>query len=126
MAGWVDNAGKLKLEEVYRFDNEPIHIGETLCWDIERRTHDMFQGLEMAFVMARDAGRPVKSIGIDSWGVDFGLLDGDGQLTGPVVHYRDHRTSGCMEEVFDIVSKSQIFERTGIQFLSFNTIYQLH
>ncbi len=126
MAAWLDASGKLKLEEIHRFDNEPVHEGETLCWDFDRLIDDIFKGLEMAFVMARDAGRPVISIGIDSWGVDFGLVDGDGHLTGPIVHYRDSRTNGCMEEVFDTVSRQEIFTRTGIQFLPFNTIYQLY
>src|SRR5205823_14735181 len=75
---------------------------------------------------ARELGREIRSIGVDSWGVDYGLIDADGQLIELPICYRDERTQGVMEEVFMRVPREEIFRRTGIQFLQFNTLFQLY
>lgn len=125
MAGWLDGDRRIVLEEVRRFENMPVERDGVLCWDMDGLLSEIAEGLKEGFIAARDAGRPVASIGVDSWAVDFGLVDESGELTGPVVHYRDARTEGMMERVFEVISQREIFARTGIQFLPFNTIYQL-
>ena len=124
ISGWMENE-KIVLSEEHRFENVPIRVGESLCWDFDRLMSDILKGLEQAFTNARKNRRPVRSIGIDSWAVDFGLTDVNGKLTGPVVHYRDGRTIGQMDKVFNRISRERLFEITAIQFLPFNTIYQL-
>src|SRR6185436_8557998 len=74
---------------------------------------------------ARELGRPIRSIGVDSWGVDYALFDAQGNLVELPICYRDERTQGLMEQVFTLVPREEIFERTGIQFMPFNTIFQL-
>lgn len=125
MAGWLNEDEYIELEEVRRFENVPVEREGTLCWDFDRLISEIAEGLGNGIAAARDAGRPVVSIGVDSWAVDFGLIDENGALTGPVVHYRDARTDGMMERVFEQIPQREIFARTGIQFLPFNTIYQL-
>ncbi len=112
---------KLSIQEVHRFPNDPVKIADTLYWDFFRLFQEMRTGLAKA---VRDGGAPA-SIGIDTWGVDFGLLDRDGRLLGNPVHYRDARTDGMMEYAYGIVSKERIFEHTGLAFMQFNTLYQL-
>lgn len=112
--------GRLTLTQVHRFANEPVRIMDTLYWD-PLRTH---QEIKLAIAAARQEG-PLRGIGVDSWGVDFGLLGRDGALLANPVHYRDARTDGAMEETFRSISRARIFEITGIQFMQFNTIYQL-
>lgn len=111
---------RLELEEIHRFPNDPVQIGERLHWDILRLYYEMEQGLSIA---ARN--HSIQSIGIDSWAVDFGLLSKEDELLGNPIHYRDPHTNGMMEEVFSQIAKRDIFAKTGIQFLPFNTIYQL-
>ncbi|SNT65456.1 rhamnulokinase [Asanoa hainanensis] len=108
---------RLDLTEVARFENVPVRVAGTLHWDILRLYDGVLQGL-------RAAG-PVASVGIDSWAVDYGLLDADGRLLGNPVHYRDNRTEGIMAKVAAEVTPAQLYSTTGIQFLPFNTIYQL-
>ena len=79
----------------------------------------------MAGSRARELGRPVQSLGVDTWAVDYGLLDADGELIANPICYRDDRTKDAMERVFRLVPRKTIFEKTGIQFQNFNTIYQL-
>ena len=110
----------IQTEELHRFDNSPVAIGGVLYWDILRLFHELKTGI----VKAKLRGG-FDSIGIDTWGVDFALLDKDGKMLGNPVHYRDRRTEHMQEEVFGIVSKEEIYKTTGIQFLDFNTIYQL-
>lgn len=117
--GTYDN-GKISLKEVHRFSNDPVNIRGTLYWDALRLFHEIKQGILKAH---HDGG--FDSIGIDTWGVDFGLLDKNGQLLENPVHYRDARTDNIMEEVFKIVPKEEIYQRTGCQFASLNTIFQL-
>lgn len=112
--------GKIEIEELHRFDNSPVTINGVLYWDILRLYHELKAGI----VKAKLAGG-FDSIGIDTWGVDFALIDKNGNMLGNPVHYRDRRTEKMQEEVFKTVSKEEIYKATGIQFLDFNTIYQL-
>ncbi len=112
--------GRMTMEEVHRFSNDPVQVGDFLYWDILRLYHDVKQGIIKSRLKEK-----IESIGIDSWAVDFGLIGKNGELLGNPYHYRDHQTDGIMEKVFAIVPKEEIFKRTGIQFLQFNTIYQL-
>ena len=119
MAGQVSGSG-LVLHEVHRFPNQPVTAGGTLYWDILRLYADVRHGLESA---ARQF--PLASVGIDSWGVDYGLLDESGALLGNPVHYRDARTERVAPRVLAAVPAAELYAVTGIQHLPFNTIYQL-
>ncbi len=112
---------RLRLTEVHRFANGPIRAADGLHWDVQRLFEEMKHGLALC---REQYGRPA-SIGVDTWGVDFALLDERGKLLGEPFHYRDSRTEGVMEEAFKRVPRAEIFEQTGIQFLPFNTLYQL-
>ena len=114
------HAGVLSLNEVCRFPNEPVHDHGSLHWDILRLWLEIKRGLERASVT------PLESIGVDTWGCDYALLGERGQLLENPYHYRDPRTDGVMEAVWQRVSREQIYAVTGIQFLSFNTLYQLY
>jgi len=107
-----------KVEEVHRFINEPVHRRRHLRWNIQRLWGEVIRSIESSLDDS-------SSIGICTWGVDYGLLDGDGNLLEEPIHYRDPRTEGVMEWVFDKIPKKTIFKRTGVQFLPLNTIYQL-
>ena len=111
---------KIDIKELHRFDNSPVMIDGVLYWDILRLYHELKTGI----VKAKLAGG-FDSIGIDTWGVDFALIDKNGKMLSNPVHYRDRRTEKMQEEVFGIISKEEIYKATGIQFLDFNTIYQL-
>ncbi len=111
------DAQQLHTEEVYRFANVPVAVHKTLHWDILRLWADVQTGI--AKVGQAD------SIGIDTWAIDFGLLDKAGHLLGNPVHYRDSRTNGMLEYVFSKVKRDEVFDQTGIQILPFNTLYQL-
>jgi rhamnulokinase len=111
----------LQLEEVRRFSNQPITVGETLYWDVL----GMFSNIQQALDKAK-AGGALRSVGVDTWGVDFGLLDRKGNLIGNPVHYRDRRTEGMMAKVCEKVPREEIFNTTGIMFLELNTLYQLY
>lgn len=115
----------LSMHEIHRFDNEPVYASGTLFWDVLRLYHETLSGIRKGVSQVREGGGRVDSLGIDSWGVDFALLDKKGRLAGNPVHYRDHRNDGMMERTFKKISKERIFELTGIQFLPFNTIFQL-
>ena len=110
---------RLAVEEVRRFGNDPVRLGARLHWDVLRLFHELKQSLTAA-VPAKPA-----SLGIDSWGLDFGLLGANGELLGNPYHYRDEQTRGMMEEVWALVPREEIFVRTGIQFMPINTLYQL-
>jgi rhamnulokinase len=109
--------GRLTLDELARFPNEPVRVGGRLYWDILALYRSILEGLRSA--------PPLDGIGIDSWGVDHGLLDADGVLLGNPVHYRDARTDGVPERVFAEVGAAELYRRTGIQVLPFNTVFQL-
>jgi rhamnulokinase len=96
-----------------------------LRWDLSKIFAEIKAGLRAAGEGARRLGRPVVSVGVDSWGVDYGLIDADGNLVEEPICYRDERTAGVMEQVFEMAPRAEIFARTGIQFLAFNTIFQL-
>ena len=113
--------GELELIEVHRFPNDPVRLPDGLHWDILRLYGDVLLGLREA---SRMAGGLV-SIGIDSWAVDYGLLDEAGSLLGDPYHYRDERTAGGVEAVAALIPPAKLYARTGLQFLPFNTIYQL-
>jgi len=112
---------KIELEELHRFSNDPVQVGDTLFWDVLRLFYEIKQGL----VKSKSHG-PIDSLGIDTWGVDFGLIDERGYLLENPVHYRDVRTQGIMEKVFEIVPKAELYSRTGIQMTYFNTLFQLY
>ena len=118
--------GELFLEEVRRFHYPPSQSAGALRWDLPNILNEIKAGVRQAGEMARTLGRPIRSIGVDSWGVDYGLIDSEGRLLENPVCYRDSRTQGTMEQVFARVTRDEIFERTGIQFLVFNTLYQLY
>ncbi|MHC4426861.1 MAG: rhamnulokinase, partial [Planctomycetota bacterium] len=121
MVGSV-SADKLVLEEIHRFSNGPIEEDGSLRWDFDRLLSEVKVGIGKA---AKAAGAQVWGIGIDSWGVDFGLLDADGKLIENPYHYRDSQTDGMKEKAFELMSKREIYESTGLQFLQFNSLYQL-
>jgi len=114
--------GRLDLQEIHRFPNSPCKAGGHLYWDSLKLFEEMKRGLGLAF---QQAGGHLESLGIDTWGVDFGLIDAAGELLGNPVHYRDARTDGIFEKAFDVVPRAEIFQQTGIQFLQFNTLFQL-
>ena len=121
MAGlW--NGKRIRLEELHRFPNGPVEIGGTLRWDVLRLWSEIQLGLRVA---ARKFGKAVKSVGVDTWGVDFVLLSKRNELLGQPFHYRDSRTRGVMERAFKRLSRPEIFAATGLQFMEFNTLYQL-
>ncbi|GCE12878.1 rhamnulokinase [Tengunoibacter tsumagoiensis] len=112
----------LSIVDTHRFPNEPVHVQGHMYWDILRLFHEIKQGL----IATRLKGyTELQSIGIDTWAVDFGLLDINGDLLGNPYHYRDPQTDGIMEALLKRVPRSELFQQTGIQFLPFNTIYQL-
>ena len=113
------------LEEIHRFRYPPYFDGKFLRWNFELIFEEVKAGLRSAGARASELGRPVASIGVDSWGVDYGLVDASGNLAADPVCYRDSRTDEAMDRVFALVPRDQIFERTGIQFQKFNTLYQL-
>ncbi|MFN3699637.1 MAG: rhamnulokinase, partial [Dictyoglomus sp.] len=113
---------KLYLEEVHRFVNRPVEILGRLYWNVTQIFQDIKDGLTKAFVKYKD----IESIGIDTWGVDFGLITKEGYLLGIPVCYRDHRTDGIFEKAFQVMSKEKIYELTGIQIMQINTLFQLY
>lgn len=113
--------GKLMMEEVHRFENGIAEKDGELCWDLEHLFHEIKQGLKKC----REIGKLPVLIGIDTWAVDFVLLDKENKVLGNTVSYRDSRTKGMDDKVYSIIPEEQLYERTGIQKLIFNTIYQL-
>ena len=121
IAGWLDQ-GRIVMEEVHRFGNRQVRLGDHVYWDFPALFEDMKAGLKKAAAK----GYNVKSIGIDTWGVDFGLIDRDGQLLGNPVCYRDARTAGVPEEVAKVINPSAHYATTGIQVMEINTLSQLY
>ncbi len=111
---------KISLKEIHRFTNDPVILVDTMYWDVLRLFHDIKIGL----IKAKQEGK-IQSLGIDTWGVDFGLLDKNGKLLENPVHYRDARTKGMMEKVFSKMDKEKLYNVTGNQFMELNTIFQL-
>lgn len=112
---------RLSVVEVHRFPNIPVRTRGTLHWDVLRLYEEVLEGLTAVAGMSK----AVDSVGVDSWGVDFGLLDRDGRLVQNPVHHRDRRTEGAMDGLFAEVPAREIYERTGIQLMPINTLVQL-
>ncbi len=113
--------GRIVLEEVYRFPNGMKKVDGQLCWDVG----ELFGHIKAGMKKCREIGRIPVSMGIDTWGVDYVLLDGQDRIVGNTVGYRDGRTKGMDEEVYKMIPLDRLYERTGIQKAIFNTIYQL-
>lgn len=113
---------KLTLNEVHRFGNGPVRLPDGLHWDVLRLWSEIKTGITAAI---QSGAQPV-GIGLDTWGVDFALLDKNGALLGNPFHYRDARTDGVVEKAFERIPRAGIFAQTGIQFMQLNTLYQLY
>ena len=118
--GWMDK-GKIRMEEIYRFENKLEKRNGHRCWDLDHLFHEVVEGLHKC----KELDRIPASVGIDTWGVDFVLLDAHGNVLGNTVAYRDGRTKGMDEEVYKVISESELYGRNGIQKQLFNSIYQL-
>jgi rhamnulokinase len=121
VAGLFDGK-KLALEEGHRFDNGGVLIADRMQWDLLALWSNIKNGLRQA---AGTYGQRVKSIGVDTWGVDFGLVGRNDEILGNPYHYRDRRTSGMFAKTFEIVPREQVFAETGLQFMEINTLYQV-
>lgn len=121
VAGLFDGK-RLELAEVYRFENGPIAAAGNLYWDLLRLWSEMTSGLRAA---GQKYTGQIASVGVDAWGVDFGLLGRNDELLGNPYNYRDSRTNGMLEKTFEIINREEIFEITGCQFMEINTLYQL-
>ena len=119
--GYIED-GKLKLQEIYRFENGIVDIDGTLCWDIQKLFTEIKNGLKEC----KNRGIIPDTVAIDTWGVDYVLLDENKKEIMPAVAYRDARTSGIPEEIDKIIPRKELYERTGIQANNFNSIYQLY
>ncbi|MBI5961895.1 MAG: rhamnulokinase [Chloroflexi bacterium] len=118
MLGRIDE--RLTLEEIHRFSNGPVHVGSHIHWDVLRLWSEIQNCLRVA-----SANSSLAAIGLDTWGVDFGLLDSSDRLIGNPYHYRDTRTNGMIEAVCQVVPREDIYNQTGIQFMQLNTLFQL-
>ncbi len=110
------------IEEIHRFDNVPLEQDGTIRWNFSSLMNHIKEGVAKA---CRTASGPIVSIGVDSWGVDFGLIDSEGRLLENPYHYRDSRTDGMMEKAFERMGKRQMYDQTGIQFAQYNSVFQL-
>ena len=113
--------GRIVLEEVYRFENGPKKRGGRLCWDFDALAREVVNGLKACAKL----GKVPATLGVDTWGVDFALVDREGRVLGDTVAYRDSRTQGMDALVEELIPAQELYRRTGIQKQSFNTIYQL-
>lgn len=120
MLGWVED-GVMRVEEVYRFENGLVEQNGRLCWDVERLTDEIVRGLRRC----GESGRVPETVAIDTWGVDFVLVDAAGERVGEAVAYRDGRTAGVPERVDTLIPWEELYARTGLSRQSYNTIYQL-
>ncbi|BBO85583.1 rhamnulokinase [Desulfosarcina ovata subsp. sediminis] len=121
IVGWLEN-NKVRMQEIYRFDNGMVERNGRLCWDMETLFAEVVAGLKRC----HELGLTPASLGIDTWAVDFVLLDRNDAMLGDCVAYRDSRTQGVDEKVYERISEHDLYARTGIQKLSFNTLYQLY
>ncbi len=110
----------IHMEEIHRFSNDPVIVGDTMYWDVLR----LFYEIKQSLIKAKSRGA-IDSMAVNTWGVDFGLLDEKGRLLENPVHYRDGRTAGMMEEAFSRISKEELYEITGNQLMEINTVFQL-
>ncbi len=113
--------GRLAIRELHRFLNEPVRTGSSVHWDVLRLWYEMKRGLQLA----TSEFPKLDGVGVDTWGVDYALLDADGELLGNPYHYRDTRTDGVPDRVFAIVPPEEIYATTGIQFMQINTLFQV-
>lgn len=113
--------GKLQLEEIYRFNNGIHKVDGEYCWDLK----ELFKEIKNGIKKCKEVGKIPKTIGIDTWAVDFVLLDENDEILGNTVSYRDDRTEGYMDKAFKVIPKDMLYLYTGIQFQRFNTLYQL-
>lgn len=111
---------KISIEEIHRFSNDPVIVGGTMYWDVLR----LFFEIKQSLIKSKSFGK-IDSIGIDTWGVDFALLDKYGQLLENPIHYRDGRTAGMIEKSFEKIQKEEFYSITGNQFMEINTAFQL-
>lgn len=116
------DGGKLDLEVLHRFPNQPVTVMSKTYWDVLRLFHEMKEGLLRC---VQTCGNDIASMAIDTWGVDFGLLGSQDELLGNPIHYRDPHTEGIIEEAFKVVPRERLFGQTGNQFMRFNTLFQL-
>ena len=119
MLGGFDGAS-FTISELHRFPNDPVKLGDTMYWDVLRLYFEMKQG-----IVKSKAYGAISGIGVDTWGVDFGLLDREGRLLDNPVHYRDGRTAGMMEKTLKMVGRDPLYELTGNQLMELNTLFQL-
>jgi len=116
------NGKTIRLEEIHRFPNGPVYLGDSLRWDAVRLWAEIQTGLGLA---GKKYGKSIVSVGADTWGVDYVLLTGCDEMLGQPYAYRDARTNGMMEKAFKKVPRAEIFAQTGLQFMQFNTLFQL-
>ena len=114
--------GRLELTEAHRFPNTTLRLADGLHWDVQQLWAEIKAGLGAA---SRLAGTRPAGIGLDTWGVDFALLDEQDRLVAPPFQYRDSRTNGMMEKAFSLAPRQEIYATTGIQFMQLNTLFQL-
>ncbi len=114
---------KISTTDIHRFSNDPVKLGGTIYWDFLRLFYNIKLGIGKAVNLGN---KDIVSMGIDTWGVDFGLLNSNGKLLENPVHYRDERTIGIKEKAFEKLSKEDIYNETGIQFMDLNTVFQLY
>jgi len=114
-------SGKIKLQQIHRFANGPVEQEGSLHWDFQYLMNEICSGIERTLAVEKN----IQSIGVDTWGVDYGLLDENGQLLENPYHYRDSRNNGVLELACQTMPREQIYQNTGIQFLPFNTLFQL-
>ena len=114
--------GKLEIEEVHRFPNSGVEKEDGWHWDFEGLFASIVEGLGIA---AKHYGSEVVSVAVDTWGVDYGLIDAEGNLVGQPWMYRDERTNGMIDEAERLVGRDGLWNRTGIQPMFFNTVFQL-
>lgn len=119
--GWIE-AGKLQMKEMHRFKNAMSLVGDSFTWDVDGLFNEIVSGLRKV----AESDMELESIGVDTWGVDYVLVDEEGKRLAPVYAYRDHRTDSTMEKVFEQMDQAAIYSKTGIQFMQFNTIFQLY
>ena len=118
--GWLED-GKIRLEEIYRFPNGMKNVDGSLCWDLQ----ELFREIKAGLKRCRELGKIPSYMGIDTWAVDYVLLDEEDRILGRTYGYRDQRTTGMDEKVYEKISPEELYARTGIQKQPFNTIYQL-
>ncbi len=122
VAGLFDGQ-RLELTEIHRFENGPTAAAGRLYWDVLALWSHIVDGLRAA--AATEHAGQIASVGVDTWGVDFALLGRGDELLANPIHYRDARTDGLLERAFQVVPRDRIFDETGLQFMQFNTLYQL-